>query len=107
VSKRAGGNTPRSLTSQEALGALRLALTVSTVDFSRKHFRERMQERGFDMNDVTHVAKEGTIRRPPEFDIKFRNWKYTVEGRDVEGETLGIVFSVEDGLVTLITGIRP
>lgn len=64
-------------------------------------------ERDFDMDDVRHVAREGAVRRPPEYDIKQRSYSYMVEGADVDGRPLEIVFAVGHGFVKLITGRRP
>lgn len=67
-----------------------------------------MAEREFDMNDIVHLAQRGAVKRPPEHDIKRRTWEYMVEGKDVDGLDLEIVFAVDrGGRVTLITGRRP
>jgi hypothetical protein len=66
-----------------------------------------MAERSFDMNDVLNLARQGAVRRPPELDIKRNNYTYVVEGQDINGKMLEIVFSVGPGGITLITGRRP
>ncbi len=67
-----------------------------------------MAKREFEMNDILHVARQGTIRRLPEYDIKRGTWEYVVEGPDLDGKKLEIVFAIDEKRrVTLITGRRP
>jgi hypothetical protein len=71
------------------------------------HIKKQMKARDFDMNDVISVKETGIIEKDPEPDIKTREWKYTIKGNDIEGETLEIVFSIlSERKVKLITGWR-
>ena len=102
----AGGETPRALTSQQALRALRDALSIGTAKIG-KHIREQMVNRQFDVQDIFNSAWRGAIRKAPEYDIKFRTWEYVVEGTDIDGVRLEVVFAVDESMhVTLITGRR-
>jgi hypothetical protein len=71
------------------------------------HIRDQMKTREFEMTDVRHVARLGAVRRPGEYDIKYGNYTYCMEGFDVEGRPLHIIFVPGREHVKLITGIRP
>jgi len=43
-----------------------------------------------------HVLKNGRIYDEPEQDIKTGDWKYRIEGKEVDGRTLKIVFCFKD-----------
>ena len=47
-----------------------------------------MRERGVDDLDVVHLLKTGQIIREAEWDSDHNNWKYRVEGTDVDGNEL-------------------
>jgi hypothetical protein len=72
-----------------------------------RHIRDQMRKRDFDMGDVRHVARFGTVRRPGEFDVRYGNFTYCMEGSDGEGRALNIIFATGKGHVRLITGVRP
>ena len=74
-----------------------------------KHIREQMikPDRDFDMTDVRSVARLGTVRRPGEFDPRYGNFTYCMEGTDQEGRALNIIFAPGRDHVKLITGVRP
>ncbi len=68
---------------------------------------EQMVNRQFDVQDIFNLAWQGAIRKAPEYDIKFRTWEYVVEGTDIDGARLEVVFAVDESRhVTLITGKR-
>lgn len=54
-----------------------------------------MVRREFEMNDIIHLAQQGAVRRPPELDIKRGTWEYVVEGKDIDGGDLEIVFAID------------
>jgi hypothetical protein len=69
-----------------------------------KHFREELADESLDVESVEHVMRSGRIITAPEFDVKFRNWKYRVEGTEPAGKWLAIVFSFRRvGTAFLIT----
>jgi len=74
-----------------------------------RHIKEQMvkPDRDFDMGDVRHVARLGTVRRPGEYDIRYGTYSYCMEGHDVGGSALNIIFVVGRDHVKLITGVRP
>ena len=70
------------------------------------HVRKRMQEREFVSEDITQSFDVGKINKAPEWDPDHQQWKYTVDGSDVEGTPLSVVFSFDDDTLVLITGYR-
>ena len=47
---------------------------------------------GLILPDALRVLKTGNIFHEPECDLKTGDWKYRVEGREVDGKWLAIVF---------------
>lgn len=58
------------------------------------------------MGDVVVVFESGTISDRPTWDDEHRSLECKVEGQDLEGEELSIVFAIdEEGRIHLITGM--
>jgi hypothetical protein len=76
----------------EALRKIQLILEEGIVDFTT-HCRRRMRERGANDLDVVHVLRNGQIRRESEWDSDHNNWKYRVQGTDIEGDELPLLRS--------------
>jgi hypothetical protein len=77
------------------------------------HFRRRALERDFTLIDAENAVLRGVICGPPEFCVRFRNWKYRIETRPEEGkESFGVVVALDmlpgclEPLIVLITGYR-
>ncbi len=69
-----------------------------------KHFRDELRAEGLDWMDAFHVLRSGNVRREPEFDVRFQEWNYRMEGTVPDGKPLAIVFCFkEDDLGFLIT----
>jgi len=63
-----------------------------------------MGERNVDDLDIVHVLKEGQIIREAEWDEDYCNWKYRVEGTDIEGDDLTsilVIFEIDLSLLNL------
>ena len=65
-----------------------------------------MIKRNFTASDVLKVLSTGKLMKEREFDDTYQNWKYRIEGEDVEGEKLTLIFSInrEEDAIILITG---
>jgi len=65
-----------------------------------------MMKRNFAASDVLKVLSTGKLVQRREYDDTYQNWKYRVEGEDVEGEKLTLIFSInkEEDAIILITG---
>jgi|RhiMetdeSRZDD1v2_1073273.scaffolds.fasta_scaffold248528_4 uncharacterized protein DUF4258 len=94
---------PPRLSPAEAQRKIQLVLEDGTVDFTN-HCRRRMRERGVDDLDIAHLLKNGQIIREAEWDCDYQNWKYRVEGTDIEGVDLVsilVIFEVDLSLLNL------
>ena len=80
-------NAPR-LSPLEATTKIRLILEEGTTDYSGHCWRERMPERNVTTLDVEHVLGRGRVTREAEWDSDYCNWKYRVDGTDIEGDEL-------------------
>lgn len=74
------------------------------------HFRNRMDERGFDVLDVEYVIRNGECVRRGEFNAEFRHHKYTFRG-NLDGVDFEAAFALsadhdflESPLLILISG---
>jgi len=96
------------LTRAEAVDLVRLCLSAGRV-ISGKHFREELADEGLDILDAHYVLKTGNIFLEPEPDIRSGDWKYRMEGTDLDGKPLAVVFCFEDestGLLITVFSIR-
>jgi hypothetical protein len=61
-----------------------------------RHFKEELANEGLDILDAHHVLQKGNIFQEPEPDIRTGDWKYRMEGTDLEGKPLAVVFCFKD-----------
>lgn len=92
---------PHQFSPAEALTKIQVVLAEGIVDFS-VHCRRRMRERGVDDLDVIHVLRHGRILRKAEWDDDHNNWKYRIEGRDIEGDELTVITVIFEMSLSLI-----
>jgi len=79
------------LSRPEAVKLLRECLRIGKI-IPGKHFRDELAAEGLILPDALRVLKTGNIFHEPECDLKTGDWKYRVEGREVDGKWLAIVF---------------
>jgi Domain of unknown function (DUF4258) len=90
------------LSPAEAQRKIRLILEEGTVDISG-HCRRRMRARGVDDLDIAHVLEKGQIIRQAEWDPDHNEWKYRVEGTDIEGDELTAITVIFEADLSLLT----
>lgn len=73
------------LSKSEALKLLRECLKNGIVEY-HPHFLQRCHERDVDPQDAQFVLRKGLIYDEPELDLRFREWRYKVEGKPPDGE---------------------
>lgn len=56
-----------------------------------RHFRDELEKEGLNLQDAVRVLKTGNIFLEPESDTKTGDWKYRIEGTEVDGKWLAIV----------------
>ncbi len=98
----------RCLTRSEAVDLVRHCLSAGRV-ISGKHFREELANEDLDILDAYNVLKKGHVFQEPEQDIRTGEWKYRMEGTDLEGKPLAVVFCFKDevtGFLITVFSIR-
>ncbi len=98
----------RRLSRAEAEDLVRRCLSAGRL-IPGRHFREELAAEGLDILDAYHVLKNGRILNEPEPDIRTGDWKYRMEGIDLDGKGLAVVFCFKDdstGFLITAFGIR-
>jgi hypothetical protein len=80
------------LSRQDALNLLRHCFEEGIVQY-HPHFHQRCVDRKVDPMGAQHVLRKGTIFDEPEFEVRFQQWRYKVEGKDPDGGVLKVVFT--------------
>jgi hypothetical protein len=93
---------PPCFSPAEAQRKIRLILEEGIVDISG-HCRHRMRTRGVDDLDIAHVLEKGQIIRQAEWDSDYNNWKYRIEGTDIEGDELTAITVIFEADLSLLT----
>jgi len=58
------------------------------------HLSERMEERGYDFQDLEQILSLGKVKDPPEYDEKNEQWKYKVQGNVIDGEKATVIVAI-------------
>jgi hypothetical protein len=95
---------PHYLNSSEAERLIRLIVNEGTVKISA-HCRQRMRWRRVNVHDLVHLLLTGEVKRLAEWDSDNCNWKYRVEGIDINGNELTAITVIieSDMLLVVIT----
>lgn len=73
--------------------------SLADADYSigyTDHFRVELRNDKLDINDAHYILKSGIIHDEPEFDTKYHEWRYRVEGKPIDSKSkviLVITFS--------------
>lgn len=89
------------LSADDAIEQIRRLLNEGYV-IPSAHCKERLRQRNAAMQDVLHVLRHGAILRPAEWDDFHSNWKYRVEGTDIEGDELVVITVIIRADATLL-----
>ena len=91
---------PQKLSPEEAKRRIVFILKGGGSFIPLWHCYQRMGERGgisgVSDRDVINVLLHGEIIREPEWDDNHNNWKYRVEGKDIEGDDLTAITVIVD-----------
>jgi hypothetical protein len=91
------------LSKQEAQDLLRHCIEDGEIIYS-KHFRQELANEGVSIPDLETVLRKGIVFDEPEFDVKFREWHYAVEGKEPGSKWLKVVYCFkEEDSALLIT----
>lgn len=76
----------KKLTPLEAQTKIRDIAKLGSIIPTYHCFCDSMDIRSYSIHDLELVLKKGTVKEHPEYDEKYRNWKYKVEGRAIDGD---------------------
>lgn len=69
-----------------------------------KHFRDELQAENLTVADAFYVLQHGRIFNEPEFNPRYQEWNYRMEGAEPDGKSVAIIFGfTEDEAGLLIT----
>jgi hypothetical protein len=60
-----------------------------------------MKEQGIDDNDLIHALEHGNYDSPPVWVPNLHSWMYSVAGKNLEGQRLKILLTVEEFRLTI------
>jgi len=86
-------NITNELSPEEATREIRGIAKLGSV-IPSDHILHDHPERNYDMQDVEQVLSKGKVREPPEYDRKYDNWKYKVEGHAIDGSVATVVVAI-------------
>lgn len=74
-----------------------------------KHFRDELRAEGLAAADAFYVLQHGCVFNEPEFNARYQEWNYRMEGTEPDGKSVAIIFGFtkdETGLLITIFSIR-
>lgn len=99
-------NITNKLSPEEATCEIRGIAKLGSVTLSN-HILDDHPERNYDMQDVALVLSKGKVRKPPEYDNKYDNWVYCMEGNAVEGDKATVILTILSHREILCITIKP
>jgi hypothetical protein len=90
---------PQPLSPERAKEEILLKLAEGKLDLSDHCKYESMPKRKIFIQDIVIALEIGEIKRVPEWDDDYQNWKYRVEGFDEENDELIIITVILDYLI--------
>ncbi len=76
----------------EVLKLIRDIIESGTIIYSN-HVKKQMAKRGYQSLDVTYILTEGKVESK-NFDEEKQNWVYKIEGKDLDGDSGGVVTAI-------------
>lgn len=93
---------PPPFSAHEAKEKILLKLNEGKYELSLHCRYESMPKRKIKQSDILNVLETGEIKREPEWSDEHQNWKYRLEGFDVDDEELTVVTVILD-VVLVVT----
>ena len=85
---------PPQLAPGEVKRRLLLVLDQGRLTYTWHCRHERMPKRGVTTQDVEYVLEAGEVSADAEWSSTHQQWKYRIDGTDLEGEDLKAIFVV-------------
>ena len=80
---------------QEATDLARRIVESGFIE-TPQHQRDRATERNVTSRDIAHCLAVGRVAREPEWNDRHQEWRYRIEGEDIEGVELTLIAAFED-----------
>jgi hypothetical protein len=94
----------RRLSKAEAGRLIRACLERGDIILT-KHFREELRAEDLTVADAFHVLQHGNVFNEPEFNPRYQDWNYRMEGAEPDGKFMAIVFAFTDDEMGLLVTI--
>jgi len=93
----------KKLSPTEVKQRLLLILEHGRITYSDHCANKRMPERNVEPLDIEFLFEDGTVSDNAKWSEKHQNWKYTIEGTDIEGDEISaIVVIIEEYLMARV-----
>lgn len=99
-------NNSNKLSPQEATSKIREIVRFGETILT-SHIRMRMKQRGYNAEDLDLIFSEGEVIKIPEWSSEYDEWKYTVEGNDIEGEKASVIVAIVNHRAIKCITIKP
>lgn len=80
---------------QEATDLARRIVESGFIE-TPQHQQDRAIERNVTSRDIAHCLTMGRVTREPEWNERHQEWRYRIEGEDIEGVELTLIVAFED-----------
>ena len=78
----------------EALKRIKANLNDGAM-YQTHHFKKRLRERDISTLDISYVIRNGRIDDEPDLDITTNQWRYKINGKTIDGDSLSIIVELE------------
>ena len=92
---------PSQLSLEDAKEKILLKLNEGKFELSFHCRYESMPKRNIDETDILNVLETGEIRREPEWSEEYQNWKYRVDGLDLDDDELTVITVILDDILVI------
>ena len=98
----------RRLSKEEAGRLIRECVERGDIVLT-KHFSDELRAEGLTLPDALYVLQRGYVFNEPEFNPRFQEWNYRMEGTEPDGKLVAIIFGFTDdeaGILITIFSIK-
>jgi hypothetical protein len=92
---------PPRLSPENAKEKILLKLNQGKLEISLHCRYESMPKRNINDADILNVLESGEIKRAPEWSEEHQNWKYRVEGFDIEEDEMTAITVILENILVV------